>query len=473
MASGRAIAAVVPLVLAVSGCARLAGEACECAGYAHGAIFEDRCVCMSVARIGGRGPAPTLFFLDPDVADGGDGSQERPWNQLDWGAIDAALADGFVTVYISASEADGSEPEQLPERIDILRGDTGENRLTLDGSAFVNTDDDNPAWERASGTFHRARVPGILTPYEGVYSHITVRGFEVTGSKDKGVSWWAGDAVVLSDLHVHDNKGSPAIYLNYSNRSGHRSTSFRVEGCHVYNQPGECIYIGGGEGIDEVSHEEVVIRDNLVHHCRSPWDTKHDGINVKDGIQHVVVEGNVVYDVDWGIEVASPGIYRNNLVLDSDREGFQVSDFFAPVHDMVFVDNVVVRPGHDGVHIVADAEPATALTITGMTVLGARKAGLLVAGDAGTDVVVPEMAVFDSAVAFDGYQQGAAQVGACITGGNDLDADRALDDVSCASAAAPDWSRVEGPDGLWLTADDAIWVDGGALPPGVRQEEEE
>jgi len=446
--------------LALPACARLSGEPCECPN-AHGAVYDDRCVCMPPGLAGGGGPGfRSEFYVDPDVQPGGDGSQASPWTQVDWDAVDAALNQGFVAVYFSATTADGSEAQDIPGPLVVRRSDQGRNLLLLDGRRWTNTSDTSPSWELARG---RARVAGIRTPYEdGVYSNITVSGFEITGSKDKGVYWRAGDDVALVDLVVHDNGGTPAINLEYSNRTGHRSERFRVVGCHVYNQPGECIYIGGSEGQDEPSHHRVEIVGNLIHHCRDPYGSKNDGINVKDNIGEVLVEGNVVYETDWGIEVASPGRYAHNLVLDTAREGVQISDVFNPISDLVLEDNVVVRPGHDGVHITADQQRATGLELRRTTVIEAGQAGLLVGGEAGLDLVVDQLAVFDSAVGLDGWGQGQAQVQACTVGGNQLDADRVLADASCASADAPDASRPEGDDGTWLTADDAGYVSGGA-----------
>lgn len=453
------------LPLALTACARLNGEACDCPGAVdgHAAMIRDQCACLQLPPLESVAPV-TRFFVDPDL-DGEAGTPTDPWGELDWQAIDAALAEGPVTVWISASEEDGSEPETLADPILIQRTDTSAHTLTIDGRRRTNTSDASPFWETVENGRHRARVPGVRTPFEGEFSHVIIQGLEITGSPDKGVSWHAGDFVVLQDLVVHDNRGSPAIYLDYSSRSGHRSESFLVQGTHVYNQPGECIYIGGAEGVDEPSHDLVVLQSNLVHDCRSPWNTRHDGINVKDRIGRAVVTGNVVFDSDWGIEVASPGLYAGNAVLDTDREGFQVSDVFQPIRQMVFQDNVVIGPGHDGFHVSTDRQPAEGLVLRRNTVLGAGEAGLMVNGEAATTVVVEDLAVFGSATGFDGWGAATATVDGCLTGGNGVDARRNLEGVSCASGTPPDVRRPAGPDGLWFTRDDPGYLPGGANLP--------
>jgi hypothetical protein len=307
-------------------------------------------------------------------------------------------------------------------------------------------------------------VEGLLTPFdEGAKHRVTVRGFEITGSRDKGIYWEAGDDVWIEDVVIHDNRGTPALNLQYSNRTGLPSAGFTVRNSHIYDQTGECLYIGGSEGEDLDSHTGVRIVNNLIHDCHDPWDTKHDAINVKDRMQDVLVERNVVLRADWGIEVASPGVYRGNLVIDTDREGFQVSDVFSPIRDMRFEDNAVLRPGHDGFHIETSQQEATGMEMVRNTVVGARQAGLLVASTAGLALEVEDFVVLDSGAGFDGWGTAEVTVTGCGTGGNEVDADRVLDDVSgCVPVDPPDVSRPAGPDGLFFTADDPWLVPGGA-----------
>jgi hypothetical protein len=165
----------------------------------------------------------------------------------------------------------------------------------------------------ASTAERRAVVPGVHTSYDDIPRHrVTVRRLEITGSRDKGVYWRAGDDVVFEDLVVHDNRGSPSIYLEYVSRSGHASSRFTLRSSHIYSQKGECVYIGGSEGEDLDAHARVVIENNLIHDCRSRFSTENDGINIKDRIGEAVVRRNVVFHTDWGIELASPGLYTDN-----------------------------------------------------------------------------------------------------------------------------------------------------------------
>ncbi|MEN0063336.1 MAG: right-handed parallel beta-helix repeat-containing protein [Myxococcota bacterium] len=408
------------LGLGLLGCGRAPLEVCNCA-EGHGVVINEVCSCLALLP-STPNPAGAREF---DLQGGA---------EPDWAAIDGALATGDVVVRFAPGDA--------WERLRILRTDEGPHRLVLDGG----------------GGAERATVAGILTPFdEGPRHRITIRGFEITGSPDKGVFWEAGDDILIEDVVIHNNRGTPALNLEYSNRSGYPSTGFVVRNSHIYDQRGECLYIGGAEGMDQDSHRDVRIENNLIHDCWAA-DTKHDAINVKDRLSDVRVERNVVLRSDWGIEVASPGIYRNNLVMATVREGVQVSDAFSPIRDMVFEGNVVVRPGHDGFHIATDRASAPGLKLRDNWVVGARKAGVLLGSGAGMDVTIENMVILDSAVAFDGWgDEAVVDVVDCQTSGNEEDFSRLLAEAGpCTTAEPVDVTTIAGPDGQFFTADDPI-----------------
>ncbi|MEM6928276.1 MAG: right-handed parallel beta-helix repeat-containing protein [Myxococcota bacterium] len=399
----------------------------------HAVLLDDACSCLPHLE-------PTPLPSDAVVVELPSG--EEP----DWAALDAALVDGDVRVRF---DRDGQW-----DRLRILRTDTGPHRLVLDGG---------------SASEGRAVVAGMLTPFdEGPRHRVTVRGFEITRSRDKGIHWEAGDGILIEDVVLHDNGGTPALSLQYSNRSGHVSNGFVVRNIHLYDQRGECLYIGGSEGTDAPSHHDVVIENNLIHDCYADLDTKHDAINVKDRMSQVRVHRNVVLRADWGIEVASSGEYTSNLVFDTNREGFQVADAFSPIGDMRFADNVVVGAGHDGFHFSIVQARATGMTMQRNTVIGAKQAGVLVGSGEGIALDIEDIVVVDSSVGFDGWGEGAdLTVADCLTSANDADFDRVFDDVatSCGAATVPDLTAPAGPDGLFLTDDDPWLVDGGARLP--------
>ncbi len=465
----------MPWILLLLACAPdSTGVPCACDG--HGVQLCDgeacgSCMCLPLLDPSQDPEPATTFWVDPDVLSG-DGSAHAPWTSPDWGAIDAALADGHVLVLFSAQEANGEEPDTWPERLDLLRTDTSAHRLVLDGGSTWNTDDGAPAWT-AAPTDRRARVPGISTGYQDVErSHITIRGFEVTGSEDKGIYFRAGDEVIIEDNLVHANAGSPSISLDYVSRTGLPSSSFVVRNNHVWDQQGECVYIGGAEGEDLDAHASVIVENNLIHDCWKRLGTHHDGINIKDRIGSVWVHRNVVFHTDWGIEAASPGVYSHNLVWSTERNGFHFTDSWGSgLAGLQLVDNVSAWAGEAGLYMYTREHAATEVLIEGFTAFDAAEAGIELGTEAGLDVTLLDVLVQDNAVGLDGWGGVRASVQSCFSSGNTTDSDRDLGDVSCQAGgtqlATP--RELAGTDALFFTADDP-WLSsaGGADLPDWR-----
>jgi len=113
-------------------------------------------------------PLPTTtFYVNPDVAPGGDGSASSPWQVIDWPAVDRALAAGDTHVLFSSLEQDGTSAEVWPARLDVLRTDTGPHRVVLDGIRVYNVDDTAPRWLATPDRTH-AIVPGISTDFDNI-----------------------------------------------------------------------------------------------------------------------------------------------------------------------------------------------------------------------------------------------------------------------------------------------------------------
>ncbi len=434
-----------------------ASEPCPCPDgvEGHAVLWEEECLCLPSLNPTEDPEPASIFWVDAEAE--GEGSESSPWAEPDWEVVDTALAQGHVELRFDAYDT-------WSERLVVRRSDTGPHRLVLAGRGHVHGEG---GWTWAPDV--RATMPGVLTPYdEGPVHRVTVRGFEVTGSRDKGIRWEAGDEVLIEDNLVHDNGGSPSISLEYSSRSGHASTHFAVRNNHVWDQRGECIYIGGSGGEGEPSHAEVVVEGNLVHDCRSALDTKHDGINIKDRMGQVTVQHNAVLGADWGLEVASPGLYAHNLVMDTEREGVQINDGFGPVRDMVFKDNAVVRAGHDGFHIAPNTGAAERITVSRLTVRESARAGVLVGGEQTAELALDDLALLGNDMALDGWGVGdSLSVGRCAVGMGDVVDERAFSGLAdCEELEAEPVSSLAGPDGLLLTGDDGWLVEGwGARAP--------
>ena len=367
-----------------------------------------------------------------------------PGDPIDWAEVDAALEEGDVRVEFAAGV--------YADRLDVLRTDDGPHRLLLDGGN------------------HGAVVPGISTGFDAIdRSRVTVRGFEVTGSRDKGIFWFAGDDVVIEDNVIHDNDGSPSLSLDYANRSGLPSSSFVVRNNHIFNQRGECIYIGGSEGEDQDAHARIEIVNNLVHNCWNPWDSNDDGINVKDRILELVVERNVVFETHWGLEIASPGLIVNNLVFDTKRNGIHLTDEWGTgLSGMLLKDNVVLRAGKYGARVGSDRLGAEDVVFDGITVQGSADAAIAWAGAEGVSGSIDRAVLAENAVGLFGWGSVELDVGECRLHDNEEDGEGVDGAAAACAEERPSFGDLDlpaGPDGYFFTADDPWIVTGGAALP--------
>ena len=415
------------LLLGLGACLPRKAEPCACA-VGHGFVLQgrgDAAVCQCVPPVEAEPPPTpaTTFSVDAD-------------EEIDWDAINAALAVGDVGLLLSGTRT---------ERLDVLRTDAGPHRLVIDGGAG------------------RAVVPGVLTPYTGTFHRVTVRRLEVTGSRDKGVYWRAGDEVVLEDLVIHDNRGSPAVMLDYVSRSGHASSGFTLRNSHIYDQTGECVYIGGSEGTDQDAHARVTVAGNLIHDCRSRTDTRNDGINIKDRIGWAEVTRNVIFHTDWGLELASPGLYAENVIFATERSGIHFNDTWGEGFAGVTVaDTAVVSPGESGVRLSADVRPTEGgLLLSRLWIVGAGRAGITAGADKTLRATLETIHIEDSRVAFEGWGTPELTVEDCTLHGNDARASAVVAAVVAAScvqgpAVAEDIAVLSGPDHVFFTDDDPL-----------------
>lgn len=443
------------LLLACGG--RLEGVPCDCDGHGVQRCDGDDCgPCMCLPFVE-TPPDPAFareFWVDAGAA--GDGSADDPWGEVDWPAVDAALSGGDVAVWFSARA--GDDPEVYDARLDVVRADTGPHRVVLDGRAWWR---DGEVW-RENETRVRARFPGAGTSEERVKrSRVTLRGFELAESHSQGVFWVGGDGVVLEDLDVHHSRRSPAILFEYASRSGLPSTGITLRNTHVHEGTGECVYIGGAEGLGGPSHAELLIERNLIHGCGSQGirGSQSDGINVKDGIRGVRIVENVVLDAHWGIEVGSPAEIADDLVFDVTDNGVHLADQWGDGHDGASIRDVaVLRAGGHGVRVGADFNGATGLSIDGLLVAGAAEDDLRFAGEAGiTGEVRRAWLLGDTPVfGWGDVEVGFSDCGVAGTPSGWLAGCEVVDSEIDLDAPA-------GPDGLFFTADDPWRV--GPLAP--------
>lgn len=404
-------------------------ELCDTPGVmAYQTCSGDECTaCVGLARMPiDADPAfATELFVTPD-------------DDLDWPAIDAALVDGDVAVRFSG---------EWPDALQILRTDQGSHRLLLDGTS-------------ADGS--RARFAGANTTQEDVKrSRVTLRGFELADSSSQTVYWRAGDDVILEDLVLHDNGRSPALMLDYANRSGLPSTGLIVRNNHLYDVRGECIYIGGAEDTGGPSHSDVRIENNLIHGCGHEvhWGDDLDGINIKDGITGVVIRRNVISEAHWGMQIDSPALIEQNLIFDILDHGIMLGDGWgASFSTAVIRDLAVLRSKESGVYVGADHVPTDGVTLEHITVADVDDFGVEFAGASGLSASLQDLLFVGDLGAFRGWGDVTLDVSNCLLASGataePLGTDCVATDDSLVNPASP-----AGPDGLYFTEDDG-WRSG-------------
>ncbi len=356
-----------------------------------------------------------------------------PEDDLDWPAIDAALADGDVAVRFSG---------EWPDALQILRTDDGPHRLLLDGTS-------------ADGD--RARFAGATTTEDDVKrSRVTLRGFELAHSSSQTVYWRAGDEVILEDLVLHDNGRSPALMLDYANRSGLPSTGLVVRNNHLYDVSGECIYIGGAEDTGGPSHSDVRIENNLIHGCghKVHWGDDLDGINIKDGIAPVVIRRNVISETHWGMQIDSPALIEQNVIFDILDHGIMLGDQWGASYSTAVIrDLAVLRSKESGVYVGADHVPTDGVTLERLTVADVDDFGVEFAGASGVVANLADVLFVGDMGAFKGWGDVSLEVTGCSLAAGAVPGQFGADCVATDDALV-DPDSPAGPDGLFFTEDD-------------------
>lgn len=333
-------------------------------------IIAASCVAAAGSRdVEGQPKKPgTVFYVDPDWTGTQTGQAANPWTALDRAArraIDAALANGDVTVYFSAREATADNDEATTTPLSIRRDNTSSHRLTLDGMSKYNTDDAAPAWSDHAGNGRFAiTAPYAISTSQQKHSHVTVRGFKVVaGSKDRGgqgIYYWGGDHVVIEHCvvtHARDVRHGPGILFGYawtdSDKPGNGGcVDVTIRNNVVHHVYGEGIYIGGSHDLDKPAHRDVTIEGNVICDV-GVYGGEADAIDVKDGSTNVVVKGNRLLMTRPGagrdgIAFSSGGLIENNVISNFGRCGITLGTFWnahAVRDGTVLRGNVVVATG--------------------------------------------------------------------------------------------------------------------------------
>src|SRR5208283_2578002 len=315
-------------------------------------IFAMVCIKISVGQ--------TTFYVDPAFSGTRNGSASKPWQSLSdnvspspWSSINAALANGPVTVYFSACNTTCTANTVTATALAINRTDTGTNRLTLDGISQYNTSESSPAWVSnvtpapctgfrcaASQTWSTAphfqigvAGTGVDDPissnatFDNCQGYITVQGFRVYRSNDQVMN-----LTYIHDLTVQYNEGSavpggstgPGVYVGPANNGPCHTGAARPNGTdsgpdnvtvqynYIHDTYEDNFYDGAstgdppGYGGSEYTTLNLncttacstganhLIQYNTFESSADAGGTENEGIDIKDGHASLQIIGNTI-----------------------------------------------------------------------------------------------------------------------------------------------------------------------------------
>jgi hypothetical protein len=288
--------------------------------------------------------AGTNFYVDPDWTGTKRGTQSRPFAILDtaaWSTINTALASGAVTIYFSAREASRDTPDYYDTagngvqlEVDLTKKATrGSFLLTLDGKSFYNRNDSSPSWVSYTGSsMCIVRDFTSQNISHTKYSNITIHGFKIVCNASTKAVAICGDNWTLEycDIsHASPAALGPCVLLvptadgahGGSNSYAPPCTNIKIQNNVIHDTYGEGCYIGGGgsspgtAGSGYPSHTNVSVLNNEIYNT-GRWGGQGDGIDVKGGIQGLIVRGNDIHDVAYA-ENGCRGLVMQGQIVPS------------------------------------------------------------------------------------------------------------------------------------------------------------
>ncbi|MFC1582995.1 right-handed parallel beta-helix repeat-containing protein, partial [Planctomycetota bacterium] len=206
-------------------------------------------------------------------------------------------------------------------------------------------------------------------------SYWILRDFEITGYSN-AVKTQSASYILLDNLYVH-NTGS--VGIDFKGATHH----ITVKNCEVAfpGGSGECFYIGSSDSFSSNICSENVIKNCYIHDTIGT--TQGDGVELKplcwgnvirDNVIHStnypgilavgnytqatpnVIEGNVIWNVkEWGIDVCSRAIVKNNIVFNCDSGGIKLRSNSDSGHTRIQSVKVISNTCFDNIQVTPSA----------------------------------------------------------------------------------------------------------------------
>ena len=329
--------------------------------------------------------AQTVYYVDPDWTGATNGTAAEPWTQVrgnaQWNVIDAALGTGDVIIYFSAREATVDRDQATDINIQFRRASTSNYRVTLDGQSQYNTNDQAPAWQPYTGTSRFTIITdknpftthNSSTPWEPRYNY-TVRGFQFHKTTSGQVMYTSNSHNAIIEQNEISGGGVALIVAEASRKRTppqfSSNMTIRENYLHSFNSEG--IYVNGwkeGEGAPNewlgsngMAGDGFLIANNLIAVRGSPTG-ESDGIDLKDGLQNVIIRGNQI-TADPGLGVVaivtnSTATIEQNFIYNWGGQGISMGHFYRITpnrRDAIVRNNVVVNVAKKGILVKGNTD---------------------------------------------------------------------------------------------------------------------
>ncbi len=317
-------------------------------------------------------PIPQTYYVATTGNDTNPGTEAQPWKTIQHAAnsatpgstvlINAGVYNEKIIVNVSGNAAGGYITFQnfLNDSVVVDgTGKTGDQIILIENKSYIKI-----IGLELRNNLNQSFGTGIWV--QGFGSHIELRDNRI---HDMRAASGGGDAMAISVYGSHATIPLSNIIIDnnhiYDCEPGHSEAltlngnvdMFQVTNNRVHDVDNIGIDMIGGEGTSPTPANDAVrnglCAENIVYNARSNYGGGYAAGIYVDGGRNIVVERNIVYQCDVGMEIGcenngfiSSGItVRNNLIYNNDKAGLGFGGYNFPttgkVTTSLFTNNTV------------------------------------------------------------------------------------------------------------------------------------